>query len=214
MDTRPALSRTLANGSSMSTEPLVRRTAGPTIFEAGHYYAAKGPTQWSEMGWNILSTYTEQGDGRLLFIDDVHASDQLPSYERDLENIAFNPHPEPTHTILESEVLEDAEEALKVLKILPRRKRARKTGRGKVLRCSGFPLKNSKNEPTCLFLDIGLTWRKYKFGFTHAVNILPAFYESEQQHLYRIMRKALPQLTLDVILFDLDGTKRALVPKA
>src|SRR3989344_4535382 len=204
---------TVAGSSSPSNSKMVeldRRHASPTVIEAGHYYEAKGPSAWSQAGWEILSALATPEDGRLLFIDNVHSLEQMSGHERHLERVNFDPRPAPTHIIYESDVRVDAEDALIKLKLLPRRRRARKSGRAQVTRCSGFPLIGSNGKPTCLFLDIGLTWRKFNLGFRYVVNVLPHFYEEEQRQLRRIMRKALPELQLDVILFDLDGTSRHL----
>lgn len=184
----------------------------PVVLEAGHYYEAKGPTAWSSKGWDILSSLARPQDARLLFVDDVHPLKDVSDYERDLPVIFFEPTPGPTHLVTESSVLPDAYMALERLKGLSRRKRARITGSSKVMRCSGHALINGDGTPLCLFYDLGLTWQKYHLGYRRGLNILPTSYALEQQRLLKIVRKALPDFHLDVVLYDLDGTYWQLPP--
>ncbi len=190
-----------------ATSPI-RHAAVPGIWEAGHYYKAKGPTEWSVAGWSILAQFSQPHEGRLLFIDDVHTLDDVHEHERGLSTIPFEPAPEPTHIITESAVRESAFEALNVLKQLPKRKRARISG-GR-WRCSGFPLTSVDGTPLCLFYDLGLTWYKRQLGFTRAINVVPQFYEEEQRRLLRLVRKAMPDFDLTVIVHCKQGSWRIL----
>lgn len=185
------------------------RPPSRVIWEAGHYYKAKGPTVWSQAGWNILAELAKDDEARMLFIDDVHVLTDVHESERSLENIPFDPCPEPTHVVTEASVLKHSHQALAHLRTLPRRKRARKSGSG-VWKCSGFPLTTFQGEPLCLFYDLGLSWHKYHLGFDRAVNIVPEFYESEQRQLLRLVKKALPSFRLDVILHTAQGEWRHL----
>ncbi len=177
----------------------------PVVLEAGHYYESKGPTAWSHKGWDILNSLARPQDARLLFVDDVHSLEDVSECERRLSVIDFEPTPGPTHLVTESSVLPDAFKALKKLRQLSRRKRARITGSSKVMRCSGHSLINGDGTPLCLFYDLGLTWQKYHMGYRRGINILPMSYAQEQQRLLKIVRKALPDFHLDVILYDLNG---------
>lgn len=179
-----------------------------TVWEAGHYYAAKGPTEWTLIGWSILSRLADPNDGRMLFIDDVHSLDQLHESERVMPSVVFDPWPTPTHWVTESSVGQDAVEILTKLRCretVPKRSRARKTGKPRRWCYLGMPLASIADEPLCLLYDVGLTARKQVFGFSRAINIVPSFYEFEQRRLTRIIKKILPEFKLEVILFDLSG---------
>ncbi len=175
----------------------------PIMWEAGHYYLAKGPTQWSEAGWTVMNLLAHDGDSRMLFVDDVHQKEDVHMNERDLARIAFDPKPQPTHMAVESEMLVHAYQALEMLKQLPRRHRARNT-QGRWY-CSGFPLQGQRGQPLCLLFDLGLTWYKRKLGFQRAINVVPLHYAEEQRQLMRLVRKAMPSFELAVITHDLHG---------
>lgn len=193
--------------------PLIRATTEVrTVWEAGHYYAAKGPTVWAQVGWDILTELAAPDDARLLFVDDVHGMDEVGEYERELDVIEFVPDPSPTYVVTESSVLEDAYETLERLAGLSRRKRARKSGSARVWRCSGHSLTRPDGTPLCLLYDLGLIARKWALGYTRVVNILPASYEIEQRRLTQIARKAFPDLVIDVVLYEEDGSWRWMVP--
>ena len=187
------------------SSPPVIDSAEPVVLEAGHFYESKGPTELARRGWQILTDIARPPDARLLFVDDVHPLHDVSEDERSLPVISFAPAPEPTHVVTESSVLPDAYSALEKLSLLPRRKRARKSGSTKVMRCSGHALINGDGTPLCLFYDLGLTWRKYLLGYRRGINILPVSYAQEQKRLLKIVRKALPDFRLDVILYDLEG---------
>jgi hypothetical protein len=180
----------------------------PILWEAAHYYVAKGPTIWSQTGWSVMSSLAHESDSRMLFLDDVHPTTNVHPHERSLERIVFEPQPEPTHIALESKMLACAHEVLEVLKRLPRRQRARKIGG--VWHCSGFPLQGRDGRPLCLFFDLGLTWHKRKLGFKRAVNVVPEFYAEEQRRLVRLVSKAMPDFEFSVILHDIHGDWRHL----
>ena len=175
----------------------------PIMYEGGHFYAEKGPTIWSEIGWNLVTRLARQSDSRMLFVDDVHPVENVHERERHLKPIAFRLEPEPTHLAVESAMLSHANEALGVLKSLPKRRRARKI-RGR-WHCSGFPLEGVSGRPLCLFFDLGLTWHKRQLGFSRAVNVVPEFYADEQRRLVRLAKKAMPDFDLRVILHDAQG---------
>lgn len=180
----------------------------PTIWEAGHYYHAKGPTAWSQAGWNVMASLAHRRDARMLFVDDVHPETCVHHRERGFDRITFDPRPKPTHLAVESEMLEHGKIALEHLKKLPKRRRARKTG-GR-WHCSGFPLEGCSGQPLCLFFDLGLTWYKRQLGFRRAINVVPEFYAEEQRRLVRLVNKAMPDFQLAVILHDIGGAWRAL----
>ncbi|MBU6323187.1 hypothetical protein KGQ55_00685 [Patescibacteria group bacterium] len=183
-------------------KPLTPVEAHP-VWEAGHYYAVKGATEWSRVGWELLERLAHPEAARLLFIDDVHELDEVGTHERDNPRIDFNPSS--THTVMESEVLDDAYEVLEPLMRLPKRKRVRYSANKKTWRCSGHLLIRDDSIPTCLFYDLGLTVRKCLLGYRSAVNILPKAYELQQRRLRKVVNKALPGFGLTVILHDLDG---------
>ena len=172
------------------------------ILEAGHYYVAKGPTIWSLRGWEVLSKLRQSDDKTLLFIDDVHDIDDVVDEERDLSTENFNP--EADFTVLESAVGLEADLIINALKLLPNGKGLKRNGEGRLF-VSGIPLTVPGGFPSCVLLDAGLTWRKRALGFDEGVNILPYFYERQQKNLLRVVRKAIPDFRLRVILFDRVG---------
>ncbi len=173
------------------------------IWEAGHYYGAKGPTVWTLQGWNILANLAQPNEPRMLFVDDVHPLDQLHPLEREAPIVPFDPRPEPTHRLTESAMRTNALLALDRLQQMPRRRRARKSG-GR-WSCAGFPLTTTAGDPLCLLFDLGLTYHKHELGFVRGVNILPSFYEQQQRRLQSLTRRLLPDFQLDVVLFDEQG---------
>lgn len=172
------------------------------ILEAGHYYVAKGPTIWSLRGWEVLSKLRQSDDKTLLFIDDVHNIDDVVDEERYLSTENFNP--EADFTILESAVVSETDLIMAALRLLPNGKGPKRNGEGRLF-VSGVPLFTPSGFPSCVLLDAGLTWRKRALGFDEGVNILPCFYEMQQKNLLRVVRKAIPNFRLRVILFDLAG---------
>jgi hypothetical protein len=180
----------------------------PTIWEAGHYYHAKGPTVWSAVGWRVMAKLAHRSEARMLFVDDVHPETSVHHRERGLDRIMFNPIPKPTHLALESGMLEHGKVALEHLKKLPKRRKARKIG-GR-WHCSGFPLEGSSGQPLCLFFDLGLTWHKRQLGFHRAVNVVPEYYAEEQRRLVRLVKKAMPDFQLIVLLHDIEGALHTL----
>lgn len=176
-----------------------------TIWEAGHYYQDLGPTRWSVTGWEILARFRSQSDRLMLFVDDVHSRDEVHPLERSEEIVVFSPQPHPDLLMNESAMTDDAFVVLECLKRLPKRKKARLTWRPRRWSCSGMPLTTPDGLPMCLLFDLGLTWHKYNLGFREVINVLPFFYESEQRGLIRVARKIMPDLTIRVMLYDLDG---------
>ena len=172
------------------------------LLEAGHYYATKGPTVFSKRGWEILENVSLADNKSLLFIDDVHTSmEDVNKEERDLPIIDFAPLAD--FTVLESAMREWAFQFLDMLKVLPKRSRAKQSKKNGVWFYADIPLTNKYGEPLCVLLDAGLTLFKQRVsGFNEAINILPFFYEKEQQNLLRLTAKAMPDFRLKVILFD------------
>lgn len=174
------------------------------LLEAGHYYLAKGPTEYSRVGWEILKALQCAGDKTLLFLDDIHERSDVHVEEIDLPVVeAFTPVAD--HTIFESEVAAEAFEILEILCGLPKAKRARRNGEDRWF-CSGFPITNSFGNPLCVLLDAGLTLKKMRLGFSDHVNILPYFYAEQQRQVLKLVAKALPACSTRVVLYKLDGT--------
>ena len=156
---------------------------------------------WSVVGWKGMEGMRHPGDKSMLFIDDVHDLRNVSQDEVLLPKVEFSPNAD--LIVRESEVVAKAWEFLELLKKLPRKRRARNnSGRWY---CSGFPLMTRSGTPDCVLLDAGLTLLKSKLGFREAVNILPKFYEEQQVKLLRLVRKALPDFYLKVVLYDLEG---------
>lgn len=179
------------------------------ILESGHYYAAKGPTIYSKIGWEILERSKLPSDQSLLFIDDTHSSEDAPKEELELPMIVFNPTAD--FVVNESAMNDWGLRFLDILRALPKRQRARKNNSSESWFCSGQRLTDDKGKPLCLLLDAGLTLYKRSLCFPQAVNILPYFYKEEQLILMRLVAKAMPDFKLTVMLFNLDGKVYELV---
>lgn len=175
------------------------------VWEAGHYYEDLGPTRWTVAGWQILTHLSHKDDQRMLFVDDVHSRQDVHDLERCEEIVEFFPRPHPNFLVTESAMVDAAFTVLEHLKYLPRRKRARLTWRPRRWSCSGLSLTTPDGRPLCLLFDLGLTWHKYRLGFRKVVNVLPFFYESQQRGLIRIARKIMPDLKIEVVLYNLEG---------
>lgn len=182
----------------------------PILIEAGHYYEKKGPTIWSQIGWGLVELFLDNSQEehdikRMLFIDNVHEITDVNPHESNLPNIEFNPKID--YLVLESKMNEFALKILAELQSikLPKRSRARKQNGGAWF-CSGFPITHNDGRPKCILLDAGLTLYKQQLGFDTCINIVPFFYEEEQMQLLKIIKKAIPNFTLRVILYKLDGT--------
>lgn len=182
------------------------------ILEAGHYYRAKGPTEYSALGWKILEKLKTEDDKSLLFLDDVHPLSDVPKEEQDLPTIPFAPQPD--FTVMESEMDQRGIGFLDILRALSKTKRAKLHNGSGIWHCSGQPLTDPQGRPLCLLLDGGLTLHKRSLGFNEAVNILPNFtaYAEEQRFLLRLIAKAMPEFKLTVILFDLSGKNWVMEP--
>jgi hypothetical protein len=179
------------------------------IIEAGHYYKAIGPTVWSEIGWQLGQQMIQPGDATMLFIDDVHTAEQAHPLERAAQRVnGFAPVP--TYTVLESSVAAEAKEALAMLYALPKKNRPVVSADGTVF-CSGAPLVSADGASLCTLLDVGLTLRKSRLGFTHGVNILPDFYQAQQEPVLRLVQRILPDFHLAVVLFATCGTNTNIV---
>jgi hypothetical protein len=196
----------VASGSVPAAQTPI--AAPEAIWEAAHFYRAKGPTIWSAAGWNVMKGLAPATDARMLFIDDVHGMNDVSDWERQLDVVEFSPDPEPTHVFNESDALDGGHRALSYLrsKKLPRTKRAREYKKQWI--CSGLSLTNKDGIPLCLMYDLGLTWMKWEMGFSKGINVLPHFYENQQRGLLRLVKKALPEFHLRVILHDAEGNHR------
>lgn len=173
------------------------------ILESGHYYLVKGPTLWARRGWEILEKIKRPEDKTMLMVDDLHHNlEDVAKKERDLPIEDF--FPEPDFTVMESSLRPEAERILSWLMLLPRGQRVNQDKQEKFF-LSGIPLTNGAGQPLCILLDAGLTLKKHTLGFKECVNILPFFYQEEQSNLLRIVKKTIPGLSLEVILYDLDG---------
>lgn len=182
----------------------------PRIIEAGHYYLAHGPTEWTKKGWEILQMIRQTGDKTMLFLDDVHGLEDVHEDERRLPVISFSPRAH--FKVMESETREDALKTLNILKGLSKRKKATKKRNGMWF-CSGFPVTDTHGNPLCVLLDLGLCFKKHEMGFTQGINILPHYYASQQQQVLRLLLKALPEFSLTVVLFDWKKKHWEMVPE-
>lgn len=195
----------------------LREPVGGTIWEGGHFYASKGPTVWSVVGWNLLEGLKTLPDHTMVMVDDVHPIELLHPAERDIPIVAdFNPRA--CITVLESAMTEPGREVLSFLTTLPRRRRARYVQHRWC--CSGRPLTVPNGDkainsatPLCLLYDLGLILLKSQMGFQRAVNVLPEFYEPEQRSLIRIARKVVPEFRIEAVLYGLNGKWRRLRPE-
>jgi hypothetical protein len=173
------------------------------IIEAGHYYQSKGPTEWSQVGWSVMQNVRAEEDKTMIFVDDFHTLKDVSQLETDLPVVDFHPHAD--YTVMESAMVEYARDALGILQNLPKRRRAR-TNRLSRWYCSGFAITDNRERPLCLLLDLGLSLYKWRMlGFCEGINIVPCFYEEEQRRLCRLMAKAVPSFSLEVLLYDLRG---------
>lgn len=180
----------------------------PVLIEAGHYYTAKGPTQWSEIGARIAQERKLVSDKTMLFIDDMHDLSQVREQER-LEPVVSIDHYLFDYTIYESEMIHPAKKLVEYLLQLPKSKRAKQNEDGRCF-CSGFPITKTGGEPLCVLLDVALTKRKYEMGFQKIVNILPYYYEEEQQHTAQILRKVINDENFEftTLFFEKNGAIR------
>lgn len=177
------------------------------IIESGHFYKAKGPTKWSQVGWNILESIKRPDDRTLLFVDDVHELSDVSQSEARLPSVTFSPNPD--YLVLESEAISPALEVFGRLQGLPNGSRPKEVldEMGLVAigaKWRGFPILGLKG-PKCVLLDAGLMLKKHRLGFDQALNILPFFYEEEQKRLLQIVKKVIPEIKLEVLLYGLEG---------
>jgi len=178
------------------------------ILEAGHYYQAKGPTLWSVVGWRILEQLRQLDDKTMLFIDDFHELKDLDETERDALVVDFAPNPD--YIAYEASLVPDAERVFQMLMELPPRRRPKQKEDGSWKLNGTIKLKYPSGKFTCVMLDAGLCLKKSEIA-GEAVNIVPYYYESEQKNLLAILRKAMPDFSLQVVLFELNGEFRMLV---
>lgn len=172
------------------------------VIEAGHYYIAKGPTIWSKVGWEILQRIQKQGDQTMLFIDDLHGLQDLIAIERESELSDFSFRPD--HVVYEASLTGEAEQVFQMLMVLSAKRRPRKKVDGSWFLNGAIKLKYPSGKFSCVMLDAGLCLRKKLISF-EVVNVVPCHYESEQRNLLIILKKAMPDFSLQVVLFDLNG---------
>lgn len=172
------------------------------ILEAGHYYAVKGPTIWSRMGWEILQKIQRQGDQTMLFIDDYHGLKELIEIERVSELADFPFHSD--HIVYEASLFAEAERIFQMLMVLSSRRRPREKVDGSWLLNGSIKLKYPSGKFSCVMLDAGLCLRKMLI-FSEAINVVPCHYEAEQRNLLVILKKVMLDFSLSIVLFDLNG---------
>lgn len=207
----------------------------PYLIEAGHYYSSWGPTIMTELGLQIATQIPPVfGDlpQIMQFVDDIHESKVLGEKEREYQPIQEPMYPiEPDITFLESTA---ANYAPYILDAVLREtmnpdgkpalsKKLRATANGSGIHMSDFHLTNSEGTPSCVLLDAGLTfWKAVHNGAKGCINVLPHWYEGEQQQLHELTTRAFsvmsedfPELTgfqLITILFDEDGNYWVMQP--
>lgn len=177
-----------------------------TLIEAGHYYEAKGPTIWSNIGASIAETLKKQYEKAetMLFVDNVHGINDVSHHEVDhpVVPLVFTPN----HIVYESEMIEPAMELLEFLKDFPSKKRRARQDRDGRWFTSGFAITKSNGKPSCVLLDAALTVYKNKMGFPRTINVLPHFYKEQQENLTRILKKVMPNdFEHKIVLFDHTG---------
>ena len=177
-------------------------TNSPIIWEGGHYYASKGPTQWSVKGWKLMQQLMAAHDHSLLFIDDIHGVELLSPEEQSAEVLPFSPNP--NHQVLESAMMQTALDVLTELKGLSKKKAARQSPSGSWF-VSGFPLTKPDGTPLCGLLDAALAVTKSNLGYTSGVNVLPFYYASQQVQVGHVLKKVLPEFALQSLYFDAQG---------
>jgi hypothetical protein len=183
------------------------------LVEAGHYYQCKGVTTYSYTGREICYKIKKVGDKTMLFIDNVHNKFEMFDQERNIEDIptdnkmtfakAF--HRGFDFIIKESELLDDVDRIFDFIKRFGKVKHS-KTGKY----FSGIKLFHANNYPTCVMLDVCLTFRKRGLGYSHLINILPEFYLPQQQQLKKIISRILPEIKFEVLLFSSEESYRYL----
>ena len=164
------------------------------LIEAGHYYQAKGPTEWSLASWEIAQSMKQDGDALMLFIDDVHRLSEIHQAESLLPVVGFGFTAD--HTVLESSMTSPAMGVLKDLQAFSgadcsdRFKKSDRVRQDKDdrWRFKGHLLTHKKDEAACLLIDAALTLHKVRLGFTRLVNILPVYYKSEQEILIKLIK--------------------------
>lgn len=175
-----------------------------TLWEAGHYYTSKGPTEWSAIGWKIMQEIKKnRGDSSMLFIDDIHPIETLHPDEQTAPLIDFNP--DPTFIVLESAMKRLALDVLQELKGLSKRKKAKQSKKSGSWFLSTFPLTDPEGRPLCVLLDAALSVYKNQLGFEQTVNLLPSHYYGQQANLKKILSRILPEFNLQTLFFNLES---------
>jgi hypothetical protein len=179
------------------------------LIEAGHYYAAHGPTIWAVRGWRHLEVMSQSDDRSMLFVDNLHGIEDVPEEEKGLDILTFSPRADYRALELSGEINDAAEEVFHLLQTPGEQKRVkirrRRSDQAWMLNGQiGMVLKWPDGQPTCVLLDAGLSLYKRRLGFTRGVNILPAHYAGEQDKLLRLVELVIPDFQLDVMLFDME----------
>lgn len=182
------------------------------LVEAGHYYKSHGPTTWSTVGWEIGKAYADSYTSTMLMVDDVHPVEDVAPAERAEPLVQFEPVLD--HLVFESDFSVHGLVCLVQLQNkscpeasdrLPKKHRVRRDKDGG-WQFQGKRLTYPGNKPTCLLYDLGLTRYKIALGYTTLINVLPEHYAEQQRVQMKLTRLLFPQVTLQVILFRLDGS--------
>jgi len=201
------------------------------IIEWGHFYASEGFSTESKQGWEIADQMSQKnGNESMVFIDDIHEksfSEDLiiipvhidTSYlqwnisdkaHHIIEETNKNPQVTidqvattiiPNHILLESEMTKYTEQAIELLRNLPRRKKVRFRD-GKWAFCSNIKIIHPDSTPTCVWYDLWLTLFKQQSWFDEVINVLPSSYEEQQASLKRIYKKIDPNFPITQIYYN------------
>jgi hypothetical protein len=207
-----------------------------TLIEAGHYYAIKGLTKYSRIGKKICDNIKTENDITMLFIDDVHGLQDMFPEEREAEHVMWETFPDSSLTVghrsmtegmkqdfddwqnfpYEKEhekgftsVIKESELVKETELVLSRLGKVKTSKGGKYF--SGIKLFHENNFPTCVMLDVCLTLKKKEvYGCNRVINILPEFYLPQQEKTRRVISKILPEIKLEIILFESEDKYRYL----
>ncbi len=178
------------------------------ILEAGHYYKAKGPTAWSMIGWGVLEQLRQVDDVTMLFVDDFHELKDLDETEREADVVEFAPNPD--YIVYEASQISNAKKVFEMLMALSAKRRPKQREDGSWKLNGTIKLRYPSGKFTCVMLDAGLCLQKSAIA-SEAINVVPYYYESEQRSLLAILKKAMPDFSLQVVLFELNGEFRMLM---
>lgn len=186
------------------------------LIEACHYPPYQYPTNAEQISVEILGSLLRLRDATLILLDDVTPLHRLPRWRRNLRRVPIDFHP----NFIEHESKLDAP-GLEVLSMLQIKGLAEfhaeawyqeQLDRGYNDICiqggwffENIRLTTSAGTPTVVLRDAGLTLKKHRYGFTHLINILHEDFGNEQHKLKRLVAAAMPEITLEVILYNLLG---------